>query len=82
MSVARDPKAAGRVSLVWNGSIVAARDDQRTQASREVGGRARDSRGSLLTRARDASVIYVLPLAALDETFGYLGECGARMLAG
>ena len=35
----------------------------------------------LLTRARDASVIYVPPLAALDETFAYLTECGTRKLA-
>ena len=35
----------------------------------------------LLTRARDASVIYVPPLTTLDETFGYLAERGARRLA-
>lgn len=32
----------------------------------------------LLTRARDGTVLYVPPLAALDQTFAYLAQCGAR----
>jgi hypothetical protein len=35
----------------------------------------------LLTRARDVSVMYVLPLAELDETYEHLGACGIRPLA-
>ena len=34
----------------------------------------------LLTRGRDATVIYVPPLAELDETFDFLGEAGFRRL--
>ncbi len=34
----------------------------------------------LLTRARDVTVIYIPPLAALDETFDHLRACGARDL--
>jgi hypothetical protein len=30
----------------------------------------------LLTRARDACVVFVPPLPVLDETFGYLQRCG------
>jgi Uncharacterized conserved protein (DUF2075) len=34
----------------------------------------------LLTRARDAVVVFVPPIGALDETFGYLVESGATVL--
>jgi DUF2075 family protein len=34
----------------------------------------------LLTRGRDATVIFVPPLDELDETFGYLVEAGFRQL--
>lgn len=34
----------------------------------------------LLTRARDASVVYVPDLRELDETYGYLEACGFRIL--
>lgn len=36
----------------------------------------------LLTRARDVSVMYVPPLAELDETYAHLGACGVRPLIG
>jgi hypothetical protein len=35
----------------------------------------------LLTRARDVSVVFVPPLAELDETFGYLRASGFRVLS-
>jgi len=35
----------------------------------------------LLTRGRDATVVYVPPLAELDETFEYLQTSGFRLLA-
>jgi hypothetical protein len=34
----------------------------------------------LLTRGRDGSVIYVPPVSELDETAGYLLDCGVRHL--
>lgn len=34
----------------------------------------------LLTRARDATVVYVPTLPELDETFGYLVQTGFRTI--
>jgi hypothetical protein len=34
----------------------------------------------LLTRARDASVVFVPPIALLDETYGFLVDAGFREL--
>ena len=36
----------------------------------------------LLTRARDACVVYVPPIPFLDETFEFLRGSGFRLLAG
>jgi hypothetical protein len=35
----------------------------------------------LLTRGRDGSVLYIPPLPALDETFGFLTACGIKHLS-
>ena len=34
----------------------------------------------LMTRGRDATVVFLPPLDTLDETFGYLTDCGFRVL--
>jgi len=34
----------------------------------------------LLTRGRDACVVFVPPLAELDETYGYFVEAGFRLI--
>ena len=35
----------------------------------------------LLTRSRDATVVFVPPMPILDETYEYLGECGFRLVS-
>lgn len=63
---------------VW--SNARARGYQRGSAVRDARQLRRNAYRVLLTRGRDVSVVFVPPLAELDETFAHLSEAGIKRL--
>ena len=77
------------VLLAWGTDFVRNRGEWTNERARryQSSGRIRDAYQLrvnayrvLLTRARDACVVYVPPIPLLDETFEFLGQAGFRLL--